>query len=180
MACILESLIADLAITKYSDWQIFVERLYEAIRAGTIKEVPVLRPNYCGRGEQWFNDPKSGEIYSYVSPNPPVYPRWERVDVFELLNPTVPSPLSRFKIGVMSVMKAHIMKLQLEEFLQSGLIEELAGPFSSMLREHETDRRFRDLGSNVVYRLTEYYALSSPDDLRWGIVPPGELSGKIQ
>lgn len=180
MPGILESLTAGLTITKYSDWQIFVERLNEAIRAGTIKEVPVLRPGFRGRGEQWFNDSKSGEIYSYVSPDPPVYPRWERVDVFELLNPTVPPPLSRFTIGTMSVMKAHIMKLQLEEFVHRGLIEELPGPFLSMLREHETERRFRDLESNVVYRLTEYYALSGPDELRWGIAPPGELSDKIQ
>ena len=65
----------------------------------------------------------------------------------------------------MSVMKAHIMKLQLKEFVHRGLIEELPGPFSSMLREHETERRFRDLESNVVYRLTEYYALSGPDEM---------------
>jgi hypothetical protein len=180
MAGILESLTAGLTIIQYDDWQIFVKRLNKAIQAGAIKEVPVLRPGYRGRGEQWFSDPESGEIYSYVSPNPPVYPRWERVDVFELLNPIVPPPLSRFKIGTMSVMTAHIMKLQLEEFVHRGLIEELPGPFSSMLRAHETERRFRDLESNLVYRLTEYYALSGPDEMRWGVVPSGELSEKIQ
>ena len=42
MAGILESLTANLTISKYGDWQIFVERLNEAIRAGTIKEVLFL------------------------------------------------------------------------------------------------------------------------------------------
>jgi hypothetical protein len=170
MAGILESLAADLTIVKYHDWQIFVERLNEAIRVGTIKEVPVLRPGFRGRGEQWFSDPTSGEIYSYVHPNPPGMPRWERIDVFELLNSTIPPPLGRFEVGTISVMKAHIMKLQLEEFVRRGLIEELPGPFSSMLRKDETERRFRDLESDIVYRLTEYYALSGPDELRWEIV----------
>jgi hypothetical protein len=144
MAGILESLTVGLTIIEYRDWQIFVERLNEAVRVGTIKEVPVLRPSSRGRGEQWFSDPTSGEIYSYIHPNPPVYPRWERVDVFELLNPTVRPPLSRFKIGAKSVMKAHVMKLQLEDFVHRGLIEELPGPFPSILRKHETERRFRD------------------------------------
>ena len=180
MVAILESLTADLTITEYRDWQVFVERLNEAIRAGTIKEVPVLRPGARGRGEQWFSDPKSGEIYTYVHPNPPAMPRWERVDVFKLLDPTYPPPLSTFQVGAITVMKAHIMKLQLEDLVRRGLAEELSCPSPSMLRKHETERRFRDLESNVVYRLTEYYALSGPDDLRWEIVPPGELGGKIQ
>jgi hypothetical protein len=180
MASVLESLTTGLTIIKYLDWQVFVERLNEAIRAGSIKEVPVLRPGYRGLGEQWFSDPTSGEIYSYIHPDAPVMPRWERVDVFSLLNPTVPPPLSMFKVGAMSVMMAHIVKLQLGDFVHRGLIEELPGPFSSMLRKHETERRFRDLESYAVYRLTEYYALSGPDEIRWEFVPPAELAGTIQ
>lgn len=179
MAGVLQSLVADLTITEYRDWQTFVERLNEAVRAGIIKEVPVLKP-HRGSEVRWFLDPKNGEIYSYTGPNAPVMPCWERVGVFKDLDAGPAPPLSTFKVGTITVMMAHIMKLQLENFIHRGLIEELPCPSSSMLREHETERRFRDLESNIVYRLTEYYALTGPDDLRWEIVAPGELGGRIQ
>jgi hypothetical protein len=48
------------------------------------------------------------------------------------------------------------------------------------LRKHETERRFRDMESNIVYRLMEYYGLREPDDIRWEVVPQAEINPKIQ
>ena len=56
MAGILESLTQGLTITEYPDWVKFVERLNEAVRAGRVRKVPVLRPVW-GKREQWFLDP---------------------------------------------------------------------------------------------------------------------------
>jgi hypothetical protein len=179
MASFLKSLTADLTITQYSDWLIFVERLNKAIGANKIKQIPALRPAW-GPGERWFLDHKTNEIYACLSPNPPTLPRWEQVDVFKQLESSYPALLSTFKVGAITVMMAHIMKLKLEEFVSQGLIEELSCPTSSTLRKDETERRFRDLQSNTVYRLREYYGLKDPDDLRWEIVPAAELAARIQ
>ena len=73
MAGILASLTHELTITKPSDWLIFVERLNEAVRAGRVRKVPVVKPVW-GRYEEWFLDPETGEIYVYCAPDAPSPP----------------------------------------------------------------------------------------------------------
>ena len=82
MAGILASLTHELTITKPSDWLIFVERLNEAVRAGRVRKVPVVKPVW-GRYEEWFLDPQTREIYVYCAPDAPSLPIWERVDVLK-------------------------------------------------------------------------------------------------
>jgi hypothetical protein len=61
MAGILDSLTHKLTITEYSDWLIFVERLNEAVRAGRVRRVPVVKRVWSS-DEEWFLDPETGEI----------------------------------------------------------------------------------------------------------------------
>jgi len=85
VAGILESLTLGLTITHHSDWLTFVARLDRAIHSGRVRKVPVLKPVWGGKSEQWFLDPEDGEVYFYVPPNPPTLPRWEKVDVLKHL-----------------------------------------------------------------------------------------------
>lgn len=101
---------------------IFVERLNEAPRVGIITEVLVNKSIDRSDGS-WI--PNSGEIYGYTSPNPPVLPHWGRVDLFKHLEVRPVPPLSTLEIGAITVMGAHILKLQLEDFMRQGLVEEL-------------------------------------------------------
>jgi len=178
MAGILASLMAGLTITKPSDWLIFVERLNEAVRAGRIRKVPVVKPVW-GRYEEWFLDPETGEIYVYCAPDAPSPPIWERVDVLKHVEATDPAPLSVFKTGPITVMTAHIMKMKLETLTGSGLVEALTLPPALASSRRATEKWFRDNVSNISYRLIECYGLEDRD-IRWEVVPQGELSGKIQ
>jgi hypothetical protein len=47
--------------------------------------------------EERFLDPKSGEVYVYVSPNPPTMPIWEKVDVLGHLEAPDPFPIISFQ-----------------------------------------------------------------------------------
>jgi hypothetical protein len=175
----LHSLADGLTITKYGDWLIFVERLAGAVRTGSVRKVPVLKPVW-GRSEEWFLDPESGEVYVYVAPNPPGMPKWEKVDVLKHLEAPASPPLSVFRIGPITVMTAHIMKMRLEELVGRGLAEELPVPAEVPQSKDGTERWYKDNVSNVVYRLVEYYPLKGADDIRWEVVPQALLHGKIQ
>jgi len=179
MAGILESLEAGLTITEHSDWLIFVARLNEAVSVGRIRKVSVLKMVWS-RDEQWFLDPETAEVYVYAAPNPPSMPIWEKVDVLAHLQAADPAPLSAFKLGNISPMTAHIMKMKLEGLVGRGLVEELPLPPHVTPLGHDTERWYRDVESKIIYRLREHYGLKDPDDLRWEIVPPAELSNKIQ
>ncbi|HEY1800218.1 MAG TPA: hypothetical protein VGG46_04715 [Terriglobales bacterium] len=180
MASILESLTRELSIRKYADWLIFVARLNEVVCSGRVRKVPVLKRVWSDY-EEWFLDPETGEIYVYCSPDSPSLPIWERVDVLKHLEETPdPAPLSVFKTGQITVMTAHIMKLNLESLVASGLVETLTPPPGVTMSGRGTEKWFRDNVSNVIYRLREYYGLEDADDIRWEIVPQNELSGKIQ
>jgi hypothetical protein len=59
MASTLESLAQGLTITEYPDWVKFVERLNEAVRAGRVREIPVLEPfRGGGRAISGFSIPR--------------------------------------------------------------------------------------------------------------------------
>ena len=179
MAGILASLTHELTITEYSDWLVFVERLNEAVRAGRVRNVPVVKRVWSS-DEEWFLDPESGEVYIYVSPNPPSMPIWEKVDVLGHLEAPDPAPLSGFKVGHITVMTAHIMKMSLETLVSRGLVEVLPSPVEVLWPKDRTERWYKDNVTNVVYRLIEHYRLEGADDIRWEAVPKAELSGKIQ
>jgi hypothetical protein len=181
MAGILESLSEGLTIAKHSDWVTFAERLDHAVRSGRVREVPVLKAvQGAGTAYKWFLDPETGEIYGYVAPNPPVYPRWEKVDVLGNAEPLSPAPLSGIKIGPTTVMKAYFLKQQIEALVARGLVEVFPTPASASTSKDRAEIWYRDRVSNVVYRLSEYFPLKGADDIRWEIVPQGELNGKIQ
>jgi hypothetical protein len=179
MAITLESLTDGLTITQYSDWLTFVRRLNDAVAAGHVRKVPVLKRVWCAE-EEWFLDPALGEVYVYAPPDPPSMPIWEKVDVLSHLEATDPPPLSVFKVGQMSVMTAYIMKMRLEALKASGLVEELPVPIDVARSKDRTERWYKDRVSNLVYRLSEYYGLKDADDIRWEVVPEAELGGKIQ
>jgi hypothetical protein len=179
MSGILESLTLGLTITDYSDWLIFVERLTEAVRAGRIRKVPVLKMVWS-RSEEWYLDPESGEVYVYAAPNPPAIPIWQKIDVLKQLEATDPPPLSVFKVGPITVMTAHVMKISLEAIVGRGLASELPVPAEVPQSEDGAERWYKDNVSNVVYRLIERYPLKGADDIRWEMVPQALLHGKIQ
>jgi hypothetical protein len=181
MASILESLTDGLTITEYSDWLIFVERLNGAVREGRVRKVPIPAiKNLWSRTEEWFLDPKSAEVYSYQPPDPPVYPRWQKVDVLSRLETPDPTPLSVIKVGQMTPMMAHIMKLKIEALADSGLVEVLPTPPTALASRDRTERWYKDNVSGMVYRLREHYGLEDADDIRWEIVPQSELTARIQ
>jgi hypothetical protein len=179
MSSILESLTDGLTIGEYPDWVKFVERLKEAVRTEEVRRVPVLKPVWS-KTEQWFLDPKTGVVYVYVEPDSPVLPKWEKVDVLSHLEAPDPAPLSGFKVGPITVMMAHVMRLNIETLIARGLVEPLPTPPNVPASIDGTQRWYRDRVSDVVYRLCEYYPPKGPDDIRWEVVPQSELSGKIQ
>jgi hypothetical protein len=179
MAGILKSLTHGLTITEYSDWLTFVERLSEAVRAGHVGKIPVLKPLWGGSSEEWFLDPENSEVYFYVPPDPGM-PKWEKVDVLKHLGTSGPPPLSVFKNGPVTVMMAHIMKMSLDAIAGRGLAEELPVPVHVPRSKNGTERWYKDNVSNVVYRLIEYYPLKGADDIRWEVVPQALLHGQIQ
>lgn len=83
-------------------------------------------------------------------------------------------------MGQITVMKAHVMKMELEALVAKGLAEELSPPKSLASSRRGTERWFRDTVSNVTYRLIEYFGFMDADDMRWEVVPPAEQAGRIQ
>ena len=175
----LGSLTLGLTITEHSDWLIFTDRLTQAVQTGRARNVPVLKPVW-GDSEEWFLDPETSEVYAYVPPDPPGMPKWEKVDVLKRLETPDPPPLSVFKVGKISVMTAHIMKMSLEALVGRGLAVELPVPVGVPRSRDKSEKWYKDRVSNVVYRLSEYYGLKDADDIRWEVVPQSELSGKTQ
>lgn len=180
MSNILASLVQGLTLTEYKDWVRFVERLRQAIESESVRKISVVKVRWSP-DEEWILDKKSGEVYVYVPPNPPVMPRWEKLDVLKHLEPKPdPAPLSVFKIGPLTPMQAHIIKLNLELLVSRGLADPMATPASVLPSKDGTEKWFRDTVSNIVYRLIEYYPLRGVDDIRWEVVPQAETSGRIQ
>ena len=179
MAGILHSLTNGLTITKYSDWLIFVERLNEAVRTGRIRQVPVVKSVWCS-DEEWFLDPETDEIFAYCAPNPPAMPTWQRVDPLKQSGDYRLAPLSVFETGPVTVMTAHFMKMRIEILVARRLVEALTPPCHVALSSRGTEKWFKDIVSNITYRLIECYGLGDKDDIRWEVIPSAELSRKIQ
>lgn len=73
------------------------------------------------------------------------------------------------------------MKMKIETLVSGGLVEELTLPPHEMLvTKGDIERWFRDKESKIVYRLKEHYGLNDANDIRWEVVPPGELNWKTQ
>jgi len=60
-----------------------------------------------------------------------------------------------------------VMKMKLEDLLKRDLVEELIPRRTS---GHGTEKWFKDKVSSIIYRLSEYYGLGEPDDIRWEVV----------
>ena len=118
----------------------------------------------CGRGFQLYVNVWNGRNW------------WEPQSV----DAPDPTPLSVFPTGQITVMKAYVMKMELEELVAKGLAEELSPPQSLASSRRGTERWFRDTVSNVTYRLIEYFGFMDADDMRWEVVPPAEQAGRIQ
>lgn len=144
-----------------------------------MRKVPVLKQVWTP-SEEWFLDPGTDEIYVYVAPDPPGMPKWEKVDVLQHLEAPDPLPVGGFKLGPITVMTAHIMKMSLQALVSRGLVEVLPSPVEALWPQDRTERWYKDNVTNVVYRLIEHYRLEGADDIRWEVVPQAELSGKIQ
>jgi len=128
-----------------------------------------------------FSTLRLARIYVYLEPDPPSLPLWEKIDVLKHLEPSdAPAPLSVFKVGQITVMTAHVMKMNLEALVGRGLVEALPSPVEMEWPKDRTEKWYRDNVSNIVYRLIEHYRLKGQDDIRWEVVPQAELSGKLQ
>lgn len=178
MTGVLSSIAGGLNIKEYRDWLVFVQRLEDSVRVGRVRSIPVIKRVWSDN-EQWFLDPESDEVYVYVAPNPPVLPIWEKLDVLKDLETVDPAPLSVFKVGQITPMMAHVMKINLQSLVQRGSIEELSLPSHLHIPKETSEKWYRDRISNVVYRLREHYSMEGADDIRWEIVRPTEVSGKV-
>ena len=144
MAGVLEALIEGLAIHKYEDWLIFDQRLRAVLNSGEARKIPVFRKIW-GAGEEFY----------YVAPDSPGLPKWERVDAFEKPRrlPIHASGLSEIVIGTWRSVDAMRLKSFLSRLLHRGEVEAIEAT-SEAPADNATERRFRDLLTGQVYKLT--------------------------
>lgn len=66
-----------------SDWEYkeLHRMLSDAVENGHVEKVRVIKRNRYFRGEQWFRDKETGEIYSLIEPEERIRGRWARVDL---------------------------------------------------------------------------------------------------
>jgi hypothetical protein len=66
-----------------SDWEYkeLHRMLSDAVENGFVEKVRVIKRNRYFRGEQWFRDKETGEIYSLIEPEERIRGRWARVDL---------------------------------------------------------------------------------------------------
>jgi hypothetical protein len=176
---ILASLASGLKLTDYTDWLTFVERLNDATKTGAARKTSVLKYLWDA-SEEWYVDSQNGDVYVYLPPNPPIMPKWRKLNVLEHLEAPKPTPLGGIKVGPISPMTAYIMKMSLQNLIKQGLVDEVRPPSWTLSSKDITETWYRDNVSRVVYRLIEHYGLCDADDIRWEVVPQGELSGKAQ
>jgi hypothetical protein len=154
MAGVLEALIEGLAIHKYEDWLIFDQRLRAVLNSGEARKIPVFRKIW-GAGEEFYLDTVTGDVYVYVAPDSPGLPKWERVDAFEKPRrlPIHASGLSEIAIGTWRSVDAMRLQSFLSRLLRLGEVE-VIGATSKAPADNATERRFRDLLTGQVYKLT--------------------------
>jgi hypothetical protein len=175
MASILNSITDGLAITKYKDWTVFVQRLEELIRAGHIRKIEPLDTKQFLRGDEWYLDPESGEIYVHGLPNAPLLPRWTKVDPFASPPPreSPPNDLSAIPVGAKDRLETKGIKGILDFFVIQGGAVVIPPVNTSISAINET--WYRDIRTDVIYRLVE----TTDGESRWERVPQSELQAKL-
>ena len=63
------------------DYRELRRMLSDALAAGRVEKVPVIKRNRYFPGEQWFRDKETGEIYSLIKPEERILGRWAKVDL---------------------------------------------------------------------------------------------------
>jgi hypothetical protein len=61
--------------------------LSEAISRGCVEQITVIRPMWSSRGEEWYRDRETGELYYLVPPGERSQGRWARIDPEDLVRP---------------------------------------------------------------------------------------------
>lgn len=166
-----------LNISRYSDWIVFVKRLKELVHSGRARKIEPLKRVFA-KGEEWYLDTGTGEIYVYVSPDAPILPIWERVDVFSGEQVASPSAndLSVIPLGTMEHNEAQNLKTILGILAEHGVIERLT-PKSIGVSQDFLQTWYKDVATGTVYRLIEK---RNGEDSKWERVPRIELQANIQ
>ena len=61
--------------------------LSEAVSIGRVEKLPVIKPIWSSRGEEWFRDKKSGDMYCLVAPGEKTQGCWTRIDIEDIVHP---------------------------------------------------------------------------------------------
>jgi hypothetical protein len=61
--------------------------LSEAISKGHVERIPVIKPILSSRGEEWYRDKETGEMYCLVAPGEKSSGWWTRIDLADLAHP---------------------------------------------------------------------------------------------
>lgn len=177
MASILESVTDGLTITRYADWLVFTERLRELVRSGKIRTITPLKSHHFAKGDEWYLDPETGEIYVHGVPGAPSLPSWERFDAVAHTQPPVPHPnnLTVIPLGSMGSVETRSTKTILGLLAHQGMVEMLE-PQDAAKSQGVAETWYKDTQTGVVYRLVE----KGGEDNRWEMVPQNELRLRVQ
>lgn len=172
----LSSVADGLNISRYSDWLVFVKRLKELVHSGRARKIEPLKRVFA-KGEEWYLDTGAGDIYVYVSPDAPILPIWERVDVFasEQVAAVSANDLSVVPLGTMEHSEAQNLKTVLSVLAGHGVVERLIP--DNVGEPHDfVQAWYKDVATGTVYRLIE----KNGEDSKWERVPRIELKANIQ
>jgi hypothetical protein len=175
----LDSILNGLTISKRADWLVFVQRLEELVRSGRARRIsPLWRA--LAQGEEWYLDTDSGEVYVYLSPDAPILPIWEKVDVFS--KPEAPesheSGLGAIPTARMSRPETESLKEILKVLVRHGVAEVLDPPSSVPVASSEGAQSwYRDSQTKAVFRLVEG---PGDENSRWERVPANQKEVAIQ
>jgi hypothetical protein len=139
----------------YDDWLIFVDRLNKLTASGRVRRISPLPNRYFGKGDEWYLDPETGEIYVHGLPNAPVLPVWERFDIVEHTKAPKPhsNDLSVIPTGRISREEVKNLRGLLDFLARQGVVEILEP--SSLESEARTETWFKELKTGATYRLVE-------------------------
>jgi hypothetical protein len=177
MESILASIIEGLNIRNYDDWLVFVDRLTTLTESGRIRKISPLPNRRFEKNDEWYCDPKTGEIYVHGLPNAPILPVWERFDLLEdsKAPETHPNNLSVIPTGKISRLEAKNLGGLLDFLVQQGFVEAL-NPSNVADLGGYSEKWYKDLLTGTIYRLLE----RDDEDNCWEKVPEGELRMKLQ
>jgi hypothetical protein len=175
----LDSILNGLTISKRADWLVFVQRLDELVRSGHARRIPPLWRTLA-EGEEWYLDTDRGEVYVYVSPDAPILPIWEKVDVF-----SKPEAVHSYEGGLgaipmtkMSRPETESLKEILKVLVRHGAAEVLDRSTSVPTTSPKgTETWYRDPRTKAVFRLVEG---TDDDSSRWERVALSQKEMAIQ